>query len=128
MARTRKASAEEAPTGWSAPAAIKLAWFPATFTDPAGEQHKRAKVYLTGDDRVVAYYRARPLRTDNEPDFAGVLVAGQEKPPTGYAARNGVYLKLADGTVATVTPENGCGCSHPLKRWSPDFADRVVAW
>jgi len=127
MARTRKTLADTAPT-WEAPAAIKLAWFPATFVDTDGELHRRAKVYVTGDDRVVAYYSARPLRTDNEPDFVAALEPGQDKPAAGYAARSGIYLTLANGATVAVTPEGGCGCSHPLKRWSPDFADRVVPW
>lgn len=127
MARSRKA-AEPAPAP-STPAAIKLAWFPVALTLPGESQpHRTVKAYVTDDDRIFAYFKARPLRTDTAPDWEGKLSPGTEKPPVGYAARNGVYLTLDDGAQVIITPQGGCGCSNPLKRWSPLFADRVVPW
>lgn len=109
------------------PSAMKAVWFPVTVTLP-GETtpHRRAKVFATPEGLYI--YLAVPSDPSGRfPDWFSPILPGHAQPPTGWAARNGFVVQTEGGHVA-MTAEGGCGCSHPLKRWNPEFANRNVAW
>lgn len=112
------------------PTLVLGVWFPASvmlpaaegFDDvPSGPRHKQ-RVYLTDQG---LYVFGRP----GNPDWwSTVDYEKTPKPPTSYAARQvGIYIETAAGQVI-ITPDSGCGCSHPLKRWAPTWATRVGSW
>lgn len=109
------------------PTAMRAVWFPVTVTFPGEDTvHRRAKVFATPEGLYV--YLAVPTdRSGKEPDWYSPILPGAAQPPTGWAARNGFTIQTVHGPVA-MTAEGGCGCSHPLKRWNPPYADRNVAW
>lgn len=117
-------AAPEIPT----PTKIKAAWFPAIVQLP-GETtvHHKAKVYAAVEGLYV--YFAVPVGEGSvTPDFfSPVDYTAVPKPPTGWRARNGFRIPTEAGPV-TITLDSGCGCSHPLKRWVPPFATKIVVW
>ena len=113
------------------PSAIKAMWFPAIIQVPGEEPRYKGKAYATPEGLYV--YWAVPAQTEPgvenwTPDwYSEIDYEATKRPPTGWASRNGFFIHTAKGRV-TITMENGCGCHSPLKRWSPQFAQRMVSW
>lgn len=116
------------PQVMATPSMMFNVWFPASVMLPpqapdfgTAPRHKR-RVYLT--DRGLFVY-AKP---DVVEWWAEVDYEKTSKPPTPYAARqSGVFIQTSVGQVV-ISPDTGCGCTHPLKRWSPPWANRVGSW
>jgi hypothetical protein len=109
------------------PQAVKGVWYPVAVRLPGEtKDRQRVKMYVTPEG--VYLYWAVPSDPDSwMPDWHSPMLEGQPKPPSGWKARNGFQV-LTDAGVLSVTPMGGCGCGWPLKRWSPAFSRRVVAW
>lgn len=102
--------------------------FPAVVRTPDGTELRDAKVAVTADaDRRPAdlyVWVARGGLAVREV-CSPVLVAESRFPPR-YAPR--APWKVATGMgVYSVTPGGGCGCGHPLRRWTPWTPWRVGA-
>lgn len=109
------------------PTQTKAVWFPAIVQLPGKDVLLReAKVYACVEGLYV--FANRPESASMEPTFfAEVDYPNVPKPPTGWQARNGFTIPTSKGDI-TITMGSGCGCSSPLKKWSPEFGKRVVVW
>jgi len=108
------------------PTRIKAAWFPAQLLLPDGKTVlQRAKIYAAEQGLYV--YTSVPQDPAVPDWYAELDFSTGGKPPNGYAAYNGFRMQTSKGEV-TLTLDRGCGCGWPLKRWSPEFARRIVAW
>lgn len=106
------------------PQAQMAVWMRAAIRLPdTGEIWRDCKIYATPDGLYV--YRAVPA-DGWTPDWWAPLPP-QSRPITGVMARNGFNLATDKGAVI-ITPSQNCACSAPLRRFNPDFAQRVVKW
>jgi len=109
------------------PTAIKAMWFPATVTLPGQPARAKAKVYAAVEGLYV-YYTVPADGQYAPPEFFSPIDYSQAvKPPTGFVARNGFVIPTDAGLIG-ITLDRGCGCGWPLKRWTPEFARRIVRW
>lgn len=112
------------------PDAIKAVWLRASLVLPGFEApiHDR-KVYIAWHQESAQtglfVYRVAP-EDDWTPEWFAFMPE-QPQPLRGAMARNGIQIATAVGTV-TLTPSGACSCSAPLKRWTPEFAARMVRW
>lgn len=107
-------------TATLSPSAVMATWYPATITTPDGGLVRKCRIYAAPEGLFV--YTAPDVLAWHSP-----LTPGQPRPRTGWEARNGIALETAAGRVG-ITPEGGCGCGAPLKRWVPAWTGRSVAW
>lgn len=103
-----------------APSAVMATWYPASITVPGGDVLRKCRIYAAPEG-LFAYSAPNVLA------WHSPLIPGQSRPRTGWEARNGVALQTEAGRVG-ITPEGGCGCGAPLKRWLPAWTARSVAW
>lgn len=108
------------------PEAIMAQWFPANLVLP-GETAPRRKGKVYATDKGLYVYFSVPEGQSVQPDWWSPLLEGQNKPPTGYAARMGIVLRTEAGIVR-LTKDNACGCGWPLKRWTPEYATHIRVW
>lgn len=104
---------------------IRARYFPAAVRLPDGRVLSRVSVILAegGAHHGLHVYE----RPDVEVFHAPIDWARTGKPNTGRAARTGVDVHLADGTLAVITPGAGCKCGA-LGRWSgPVWATSVAS-
>lgn len=112
------------------PTAIKAVWLRASLMLPGRDEpvHDR-KVYVawsedSGDTGLFVY---RVVPEDGwTPEWFGYMPE-QPEPLRGAMARNGLQFTTSAGPVI-LTPSGACSCSAPLKRWTPDYAGRMVRW
>lgn len=105
------------------PTAMRHRWFPAAVLLPDGQVWHNRKVYAADSGLFIYGMTAgNPARQWSSPIDYGAT----PRPPRGKA-RNGFTVATAAGPV-TITEDGGCGCSHPLKRWAPQFASTAQAW
>lgn len=106
------------------PQAQMAVWMRAAIKLPdTGEIWRDCKIYATPDGLYV--YRAIPA-DGWTPDWWAPMPP-QHRPITGVMARNGFNVATELGAVI-ITPSANCACSAPLRRFNPDFAQRVVKW
>jgi hypothetical protein len=106
------------------PQAQMAVWMRAAIRLPdTGEIWRDCKIYATPDGLYV--YRSVPA-DGWTPDWWAPMPP-QPRPITGVMARNGFNLVTDKGAVI-ITPSTNCACSAPLRRFNPDFAQRVVKW
>lgn len=93
-------------------------WFPCKATDADGTVYDTCRVVAEAG-RTVVYAWDRTLRT-------GVAVIESVGPPieTTPGAKSWL-IELAGDEVASFQKQNGCGCSHPMKRWRPPAPRRA---
>lgn len=101
-------------------------WFPATATEPDGTVHKTVRVVAEAG-RTVVYAWDRTLHT-------AVAVIDAVGPPLELPAGPGTcsgkpcrhyVIELEGDEVASFSDQDGCGCSHPMKRWRPPAPRRA---
>lgn len=103
-----------------APTAVMATWYPATLTTTDGSLIRKCRIYASPEG-LFAYSAPDVLA------WHAVITPGQARPKTGWEARNGIGLTTDRGRV-TITPDGGCGCGAPLKRWLPPWTGRSVVW
>jgi hypothetical protein len=86
--------------------------FPAEVT-VGGQVYRSARAVITRDRLYVYLNTAGPL-IDTPYDPATSAVPAISAPRSKAA-----HLTLADGGVAHVNGQRGCGCGNPLKGWTP---------
>jgi len=125
------------------PTCVALALFPAMLRLPDGTRVAVGKVFYTPQGLYV-YDRAPKNRDDAssvadfDPDglflsnirfWSKIHYDDTPRPVTGHAAVNTGHRVVTDAGVVQVQKLVGCGCSHgTLKRWSPRWAARRIAW
>lgn len=124
MTTTESATLPE-PGSVPTPSGVSAKWFPVTVKLPDHEQPwPRAKIYAAPEG---LYIYLSPPDDGVTPDWFSPIVPGQQKPTTGWRARNGVTIATEAGPV-TLTASGACGCGSPLKRWVPEFERKLVVW
>lgn len=111
------------------PTAIKLVWLRASAVLPGGANplHDR-KIYIAWSETAgTGLYIYKTVPEDGwTPEYYAPM-PDQPEPLRGAMARNGITLATDRGPVI-ITPSGACSCSAPLKRWTPQFAQRMVRW
>lgn len=100
-------------------------WFPATVETPDGVMIRRARVYITPDGLYA--YTSVPADGVKPNHWWPVNWAATAQPRRTTATEmNGYPITTDNGVVRIHTGGQGCGCSHPLKRWTPEFAGNTI--
>lgn len=87
--------------------------FPAEVVLPTGDVARSARVVITRERVLVWVTPAAPI-LDRAYDAAASQVPALSAPRSRPA-----HLDLGDGTFVHVNGQRGCGCSNPLKGWTP---------
>jgi hypothetical protein len=107
------------------PTASLYSWWPATLQQPDGSLIRRARVYVTPEG-LYAYTR---IPEDGfTPNHYWPINWGATAQPVRTTATqmNGHTITTDTGVITIHYSGQGCGCSHPLKRWAPGFAGNAV--
>jgi hypothetical protein len=126
-ARTARAELED--FGVPEPTAIKTVWLRASLMLPgATAPINDRKIYIAlVEPGVTGLYVYKTVPEDDfTPEWFAYMPV-QAEPIRGAMARNGIQLATDQGPVI-ITPSGACSCSAPLKRWTPQFAQRMVRW
>ena len=109
-----------------APTGSLHTWFPATVEAPDGTLIRRARVYITPEG-LYAYTRV-PEDGVKPNHWWPINWAATAQPKASQATQmNGHAITTDSGVVRIHTSGQGCGCSNPLKRWTPEFAGTTLA-
>jgi hypothetical protein len=107
------------------PTASLFAWWPATVQRPEGDPIHRARVYVTPEGLYV--YTRVPADGVTPNHYWPVNWGATAQPVRTTATQmNGFKITTDVGLVTIHAYGQGCGCGHPLKRWSPEFAGNAV--
>lgn len=89
--------------------------FPHRAVAPDGTEHQPVKVFETGGEvRVVAHEQGRAVLLAH--------AAGSLERRKVEGSRNTVLVLATEAGEWEITAARGCGCSHPLKRFSEQQA------
>jgi hypothetical protein len=101
-------------------------WFPATLEQPDGSLIRRARVYVTPEGLFV--YTLVPGDGVTPNYWWPINWAATSQPKRSTATdMNGYVITTDTGKVVVHTSGQGCGCSNPLKRWTPAFAGTTLS-
>jgi len=120
---------EREELGVPQPTAIKNVWLRASAVLPGEDKPWHdCKIYIAlVEPGVTGLYVYRTVPGDDwTPEWMAFMPV-QPEPIRGAMARNGIQLATDQGPVV-ITPSGACSCSAPLKRWTPQFAQRMVRW
>jgi hypothetical protein len=119
---------EREELGIPEPTAIKTVWLRASVKLPGEQPVHDRKIYVALiEPGVTGLYVYKTVPDDDfTPEWMAYMPI-QPEPIRGAMARNGIQLATDQGPVI-VTPSGACSCSAPLKRWTPQFAQRMVRW
>lgn len=111
-----------------APTGSLHTWFPAVIEQPGKPFIRNARVYVTPEG-LYAYTRV-PSDGVTPNHWWPINWAATAQPKrTTATSMNGHIITTPAGPLTIHTSGQGCGCSNPLKRWSPEFAGTTLsAW
>lgn len=108
------------------PTGVLHAWFPAVVERPEGEPIRRARVYITPEGLYV--YTRVPSDGVTPNHYWHINWGATAQPKRTTATQmNGHVITTDVGAVTVHTGGQGCGCSHPLKKWTPEFTRTTFA-
>lgn len=100
------------------PAPLSGEWFPCQATDADGTTYDTCRVVAEAG-RTVVYWWDRELRS-------GRAVIESVGPPIPmHEGAQAWLIEVAGDEVASFRKQDGCGCSHPMKRWRPPAPRRA---